>query len=305
MTELVLLRGYPASGKTTFAMKWLKEDQDNRFRFNRDDLRASIGAEGIASYQQEMNISVVEKAGIEALLKKGVSVVVDATNLKMKFARSFADIAVAAGADFRVVDFDTPVEECLKRNRNRGLNGGRVVPEQAIIRIAEKFSLKSWVGKEVTPTNEAYHVQKYVPDGTKPDAWIADVDGTIALNNRGRSPYDYSRVHEDDVCESLARILGLLDSHGDHIIVVSGRDDSCLEETKRWFRDHEIPFDHMFMRKTGDKRKDSIIKAEIFDENIRDKFNVLGVFDDRLQVARMWHSMGLRLFRLGDPDANF
>lgn len=305
MAELVLTRGYPASGKSTFAMEWLKEDPDKRFRFNRDDLRATIGAEGIASYPQETNISVVEKAGIEALLQKGVSVIVDATNLKMKFARAFADIAVTQGASFRVIDFDTPLEECLRRNKARAEAGGRFVPERAIISTAKKFPLKSWVGKEVTPTNEVPPVQKYVPDVTKRPAWIVDIDGTIALNNAGRNPYDYDRVHEDDVCVSLRQILWLLDQHGHFLIVVSGRDDSCQEETEQWLIENGVPYDFIYMRKTGDKRKDSIVKAEIFDEHIRQEFNVMGVFDDRLQVARMWHAMGLRLFRLGDPDANF
>lgn len=27
--------------------------------------------------------------------------------------------------------------------------------------------------------------------------------------------------------------------------------------------------------------------------------------DDRLRVCRMWHSLGLPVFRVGDPDADF
>ena len=55
----------------------------------------------------------------------------------------------------------------------------------------------------------------------------------------------------------------------------------------------------------GNKEKDSIIKRRIFEENIRGKFYIDFVLDDRLQVCRMWYEMGLPLLRVGDPDANF
>ena len=59
------------------------------------------------------------------------------------------------------------------------------------------------------------------------------------------------------------------------------------------------------MRKAGDNRKDAIIKKELFDEHIRDKYYVDYIVDDRLQVCRLWYSLGLTILRVGDPDANF
>jgi len=43
----------------------------------------------------------------------------------------------------------------------------------------------------------------------------------------------------------------------------------------------------------------------LYEKCIKGKFNVNAVFDDRLQVCRMWHELGLPLFRVGDPDADF
>lgn len=68
---------------------------------------------------------------------------------------------------------------------------------------------------------------------------------------------------------------------------------------------HDIPYDHLHMRQTDDKRSDYIIKHEIYNEHIRDKYNILAAFDDRLQVCRLWYELGLPLFRVGDPDADF
>ena len=47
-----------------------------------------------------------------------------------------------------------------------------------------------------------------------------------------------------------------------------------------------IKYDYLFMRKTGDKRKDSEVKSEIYFTNIHYKFNVLFAIDDRKQVKR-------------------
>lgn len=60
------------------------------------------------------------------------------------------------------------------------------------------------------------------------------------------------------------------------------------------------------MRPKNDNRKDSVVKKEMFDKYIRDKYYIEAVFDDRLQVCQMWHNeIGLPLFRVGDPDADF
>ena len=56
------------------------------------------------------------------------------------------------------------------------------------------------------------------------------------------------------------------------------------------------------MRATGDQRRDSIVKLEIFDQEIRDRYHVIGVFDDRQQVVRMWRALGLTVFQVAEGD---
>ena len=63
-----------------------------------------------------------------------------------------------------------------------------------------------------------------------------------------------------------------------------------------------VPYDGLHMRVTGDQRKDSVVKAEIFDREIRDRYHVVGVFDDRAQVVRMWRSLGLTVFQVAEGD---
>ena len=52
------------------------------------------------------------------------------------------------------------------------------------------------------------------------------------------------------------------------------------------------------MRKDNDNRSDTIIKREIFDEFIRDKYMPMFVIDDRPCVVEMWVSMGLFVFNV-------
>jgi predicted kinase len=42
MGKLILTRGVPASGKSTWAKAWVEEDPLNRVRVNRDNLRWTL-----------------------------------------------------------------------------------------------------------------------------------------------------------------------------------------------------------------------------------------------------------------------
>jgi len=93
-------------------------------------------------------------------------------------------------------------------------------------------------------------------------------------------------------------VLDALSDRGDLIIVISGRDGSCEAETREWLYQHNVHFTRLFMRSAGDIRKDSVVKAEIFDREIRGKWNVEGVFDDRKSVVQFWRSIGLTCFQV-------
>jgi hypothetical protein len=47
------------------------------------------------------------------------------------------------------------------------------------------------------------------------------------------------------------------------------------------------------MRKTGDKRKDAIVKQEIYDTKIKDKYEILYAIDDREDIAEVWNRNGI------------
>lgn len=82
------------------------------------------------------------------------------------------------------------------------------------------------------------------------------------------------------------------------IVFVSGREAAYEEPTRKFLVKHGIKYDKLIMRKTGDHRKDAIIKAEIYEEYIKGHYNVLFVLDDRDQVVAMWRGKGLTCFQV-------
>ena len=56
------------------------------------------------------------------------------------------------------------------------------------------------------------------------------------------------------------------------------------------------------MRKTGDNRKDSIIKEEIYRNLIEPNYNIEFVLDDRNQVVDMWRRIGLTCLQVADGN---
>ena len=57
------------------------------------------------------------------------------------------------------------------------------------------------------------------------------------------------------------------------ILILSGREDSCRKETEDWLN-KIIRYGGLFMRNAGDK-SDNIIKRELYEAHIKDKYNVL------------------------------
>jgi hypothetical protein len=52
------------------------------------------------------------------------------------------------------------------------------------------------------------------------------------------------------------------------------------------------------MRPKNDYRKDSLIKEEIYVNNIKNKYNVIAVYDDRDQVVKKWRELGIKCFQV-------
>ncbi len=128
-------------------------------------------------------------------------------------------------------------------------------------------------------------------------AVIVDIDGTLAEKG-DRNPFDYSSVDRDTVKEATKELVNALWKDRYKIIILSGREDSCFGMTRAWLDSNMILFDELHMRKAGDRRKDSIVKKELYETAIKGKYDVRFVIDDRDQVVEMWRKeLGLACFQ--------
>lgn len=63
-----------------------------------------------------------------------------------------------------------------------------------------------------------------------------------------------------------------------------------------------MPSYQLFMRETDDKRKDHVVKLELYKKYIDGNYNVEAVFDDRQRVVDMWRDIGLTVFQVADGN---
>lgn len=121
MSKLIICRGLPASGKSTWAKQWVLEDPEHRVRINQDDIRLMLGKYWVPS-REKLVQHIQEEALIEALLR-GYDIVIDNTNLNEKVLDNYRVLVTAYGnhsieyKDF----FDTPLSVCIERDKSRDL----------------------------------------------------------------------------------------------------------------------------------------------------------------------------------------
>lgn len=303
MPKLYLTRGLPGSGKSTIAKVWVEGNPEGRVRVNRDGIRWTQGIRGgVGTREQERVVSLIEKATAVAALEDGKDVIVDATNLNQRFVREWFKL----GYDVEFIDVKVPIVEAVRRDLQRSIEGGRYVGEEVIRRMARKAGVTEEGALPAPPK----WTPKPKPDLTPIAAWddmlptviIVDTDGTLANHEGIRNPYDTSKYMDDGVHENVAAIVRCLaDTH--YVIGVSGRDAAFADVTRAWWTEAaRIKPDELHFRPEGDRRPDDVIKAEIYEQHIRGRYNVVGVFDDRGRVLRMWRAKGFTTFAVGDTD---
>jgi len=295
MTRLLITRGLPASGKTTFARKL----QPRVVRVNRDDLRLMLHGRRRFDETAEAQVTHIQRMAVEGLLAQGADVIVDDTNLRGSTVREWAVLAARFRAGFEVHDLtEVPLEECLRRDAARP--EGVRVGERTIRRMHDRYLAGRNLPLPV-PYIDADSVV-YDPDPSLPPAVLVDIDGTVALMG-DRSPYDWGRVGFDAPNPAVIAAVRAMHAAGHAIVFCTGRDDEARAETEAWLDLFVgVPYEGLFMRPPGDNRKDAIVKREIFESDIRDRWRVVGVFDDRRQVVRMWRELGLTVFQVAEGD---
>lgn len=296
MREIKMMRGIPASGKSTWAKQFLAENP--RFkRINKDSFRRMLIGDNW-DVKIEKVVHQLQEQAIETLLGRGFSVLLDNTHLKEKYFTEICDLAQRIG-NVGVTEkwFDVPLDECLKRNSTR--LGVERVPEDIVRKMYA--SIKD-ISKEERSIFFPKVVKTFERNDNLEDCIICDIDGTLAINTT-RSPFEWNRVGEDSVNEPIAEIVRLYHQEQVRVVIFSGRDAVCRDETIKWLEKNCILFDELHMRKEKDMRGDDIVKRELFNAHVKGKYNVIFVLDDRDRVVRLWRrDLGLTCLQVAEGN---
>lgn len=284
MAKLIITRGLPGSGKSTWALDRIAKFGGQIIRVNRDDIRASIHGDTKWSKTKERITVTVRNAMIVEGLAAGFTVISDDTNLAPRVEEELRSIAKNCGATVEIKDFThVSPEECIRRDLARE----RTVGAEVIMRMFNDH-LKPDVTVKV--------------DESLPKCVIVDVDGTLALHvNRG--PFEYDKCLDDAPNPRVVEVVRLLSGFYE-IVVCSGREDTdrVWVDTVEWLEREGIPHSALLMRPKDDMRKDAIVKREILERDILPTWNPAFVIDDRDQVVRMWRDAGLTCWQVADGN---
>ena len=289
--KLIMVKGLPGSGKSTWAREMVRLGPTGRNaqgklteapfkRINKDELRSMLD-DGKWSKQNEKFVLETRDYLIARGLRDGWTVIVDDTNLHPKHEINLRKIAQEMEVEFEIKDFtDVPIETCIKQDLMRADSVG-----EAVIRkmykdfLAPKIEHKKW-------------------DVSLPPIIICDLDGTLALFGNA-NPYDRD-FSKDVVNTPVKMILDKFYDQNTPIFIFSGRDGKFYDISRNWLLENDIWYEQFFMRAEGDKRKDSIIKEEMYREHVEGKYNVLFVLDDRNQVVELWRRLGLTCLQVAE-----
>ncbi|MFE5715546.1 AAA family ATPase [Streptomyces sp. NPDC056501] len=296
MPVVHVMTGLPASGKTTAARALQAAAEGRVRRVNLDDLRTMLDVpapERGRSHTHERTVLDIQDAAVRAAVDDGFDVVVDNTHLTPHIPKRLKAAVVGRPVTFVVHDFtDVPVDECVRRDAARE----RPVGEEIIRILADKHAKATRGGWRLTAEwlgGGPGAGTPYVPDPSLPSAVMCDIDGTLALRG-DRGPYDFSRCDLDLLNVSVRDALrAFRHAESDRIVLLSGRSEDHREITEEWLARHDVPYDELWMRASGDGRGDDVVKAELFDAHMRHRYAVRVSLDDRDRVVALWRRMGL------------
>jgi uncharacterized HAD superfamily protein len=139
-------------------------------------------------------------------------------------------------------------------------------------------------------------------------AVIVDIDGTLADCRHRFHLYeakDYEAFNaaskDDEPIDAVVELVRNLPKWT-WIVIMTARDESFRDVTMSWLNMNDIPFDQLLMRPAGDKRRDDIVKRELFNVNYK-KEQVWFALEDRKVCVDMWRDEGITCLQV--QEGNF
>jgi predicted secreted acid phosphatase len=145
----------------------------------------------------------------------------------------------------------------------------------------------------------------------KPRAVVWDLDGTLA-DDRARAHFVevergrerdwhsyFDAIDEDPPIAASMEILQALRAYGVRIVFLTGRPEFTREKTERWLQANGLAgYDLLLMRPEGEARHAGAFKVDEI-EKLRDRYELVCAFEDRIDVAEHLRVGGLPVFLFG------
>lgn len=311
MTKIITLSGISASGKSTWTRNKIKE-YPNFIAVSRDKIRELLFGyteESVESHYNAPNFKELEKlvstfqiTNMRQAIAQGFDIIIDNTHLDKKYIDDM--LKEFPQCDFEFVLLEIDVDIAIERDMARTRKVGRNVITRQFIQLQnlkKNFDFKPIFSNFI----------KINYDETLPNCIICDLDGTIADFSATRSAYgfDANLIRFDKAIDEVLDVIN--NSYyrdGVEIIFLSGREDKYYNETLEWIYNNTVLRHEniiLFMRKSNDFRKDNIIKKEIFEVEIRNKYNVKLAIDDRNSIVSLWQSLGIFVLNVNQTGKEF
>lgn len=150
-------------------------------------------------------------------------------------------------------------------------------------------------------------------------AIVFDIDGTLSDPSQrlhhleqDRPNWDafYNSALDDKPIRGICQLAHMLYNLGQQtgqfeMIFCTGRPERIRQITHDWLAMFVmlpfIPKDiKIYMRKDGDHRPDTEVKAELYEQIKSDGYEVVAVFEDRKRVVDMWRAMDVPCLQVAD-----
>jgi predicted kinase len=141
--KVIILRGLPASGKSTYARQLLDENPGTYKRLNKDELRAMLDNNHHTTHNEKFIEKVRDLMLVEALLD-GKHVIVDDTNLSDRPVERIKNVVRKFNSDHNqqvqaeIKEMNVSLEECLERDKLRD----KKVGDDVILKMHRQHILK-------------------------------------------------------------------------------------------------------------------------------------------------------------------
>lgn len=281
MSKMIIMKGLPASGKSTKAKELVA--QGNTVRINKDLLREMLHFSKFTGINEGLTRDSARNLA-KMFLEKGVNVIIDDTNLNPGTVQSWKDLAKELDAKIEYQDLtDVGVLDCVIRDAKREKKVGQSVIEKMALQHLDYLKGEKVVICDLDGTLCDIRHRLHFVKGEDKD-WKSFFDG----------------VSEDKVREDVkSQVAELCANENAKVIFVSARPEDYREETEKWL---SYKYHHgctLIMRNSGDRRPDTEVKEEIYEKYLKN-LNIIRVFDDRPSVIKMWRDKGLEVEDVGE-----